>query len=212
MNDENQSAHPVSPKSSAAQTLEGIARNAAEDWFSERGRALYALQKIILAAIKAGVELKEEEQTQLREFIRRTETHWQNCNTCREAFEELGKPEADVNAGDPSKQKEVPYDFAPWKPPFSYEPEGSMICDIDEKLILDIRGWGFLTGRGGMRSGTSLGLAETEAAAIQDALGWHVTKLLNDSSVGRASPHLPAPISPTPSPSSTPQAAGRGEG
>lgn len=70
---------------------------------------------------------------------------------------------------------EAPFDFTPWIPPFSYDAEGSRIVDSQDHLILDVRGWGFLTGKGY----AALGLREEVAECIQNKLGSHVTKLLN---------------------------------
>lgn len=75
------------------------------------------------------------------------------------------------------------FDYAPWKPPFHYDSNGTFVLDAKDRLIVDVRGWGFLTGKGGIRSGSSCGLNETTAVAIQNALGEHVAQLLNTSSV-----------------------------
>lgn len=83
-------------------------------------------------------------------------------------------------------QKDAPYDYAPWQPPFRYDSDGSMVVDANSNLIVDVRGWGYLTGSG------SLGMDETEAALLQDRLGEHVTKLLNLTSVGRGNENQPA--------------------
>lgn len=62
---------------------------------------------------------------------------------------------------------------AAWKPPFRYEQDGTMIVDSQDTLALDVRGWGYLTGAGGMD------LDHDKAAGIQDALGSLVADLLN---------------------------------
>lgn len=76
-------------------------------------------------------------------------------------------------------QKDSGYDFAPWKPPFYYDDQGSMICDSEDHMIIDIRGWGFLTGRGY----AARGLRDEVAEGIQNRLGDFLTKLLNEHSV-----------------------------
>ena|SRR5687768_9366830 len=63
----------------------------------------------------------------------------------------------------------------PWKPPFVYNRGGQWIQDSNGARILDMRGWGFLTGKGGMN------LPEDEAAKIQDGVGEYVTTLLNST-------------------------------
>ena len=57
--------------------------------------------------------------------------------------------------------------------PFLYEPRGQWITDSDHNRVLDIRGWGFLTGSG------KVGMSLEEGAEAQDAIGEHVTELLN---------------------------------
>ena len=64
--------------------------------------------------------------------------------------------------------------YAPWTPPFLYNRAGQWIEDIRGRRILDMRGWGFLTGRGG-----GLAMDEDEAAKIQDTIGEHVAVLMN---------------------------------
>jgi hypothetical protein len=60
-----------------------------------------------------------------------------------------------------------------WGAPFRYEPEGTMIVDANGDRILDVRGWGHLTGKG------AHGLPDSDAERIQDALGNAVAKILN---------------------------------
>jgi hypothetical protein len=72
-----------------------------------------------------------------------------------------------------------PFDFSPWAPPFTYDPDGTRIVDSQQRLILDVRGTGFLTGKGS----EALGMNKQEACWLQDALGEHVASLLNASSV-----------------------------
>lgn len=70
-------------------------------------------------------------------------------------------------------------DYTPWKPPFVYNRDGQWIEDVEGNRMLDMRGWGYLTGKGSQ----ALGLGEDEAAKIQDTIGAHVTGLLNADSV-----------------------------
>ena len=63
--------------------------------------------------------------------------------------------------------------YHPWKPPFNYNPDGQWIEDRNGERIVDIRGWGFLTGKG------SLAMDENKAAKIQDDLGKHLTEMMN---------------------------------
>ena len=65
--------------------------------------------------------------------------------------------------------------YEPWKPPFRYSADGQWIEDSNGQRMLDMRGWGFLTGKGS----EALGIDEDEAARIQDRIGAHVTGLLN---------------------------------
>lgn len=62
-----------------------------------------------------------------------------------------------------------------FKPPFRYDRDGSCVFDAAGNMILDVRGYGYLTGRG---SG-ALGLPDAEACAIQDEIGRHLADLLN---------------------------------
>lgn len=93
-------------------------------------------------------------------------------------------PEQRPSSAEPSVQPALVsatgFDFTPWIPPFSYDPHGTRIVDSKDRLILDVRGWGFLTGKGC----EALGIHEAKACSIQDALGGHVVALLNASSVG----------------------------
>lgn len=61
-------------------------------------------------------------------------------------------------------------------PPFSYDEFGSAIVDRDGHKMLDVRGWGYLTGRGGGRA-----LHDATAEKIQDAIGRKTAELLNAS-------------------------------
>lgn len=64
--------------------------------------------------------------------------------------------------------------FYPWTPPFTYCEEGQEIRDSRGQKIVDIRGWGYLTGKG-----EALGLSEDEAAQLQDKVGAYICKLMN---------------------------------
>lgn len=70
----------------------------------------------------------------------------------------------------------TPLSFAParkyWHPPFKHD--SGMIVDKDFHRILDVRGWGHLTGKG------SHGIDENAAAEIQDAIGEWVAVMLTD--------------------------------
>lgn len=62
-----------------------------------------------------------------------------------------------------------------WKAPFRYDEEGTMIWDANNERVLDVRGWGYLTGKGS----AALGLPPEEAATIQNDLGKIVVQSLN---------------------------------
>lgn len=65
--------------------------------------------------------------------------------------------------------------YAPWQPPFSYNMDGQWIEDSKGNRMLDMRGWGYLTGKGS----EALGMDEDDAAKIQDAIGQRTAELLN---------------------------------
>jgi len=73
-----------------------------------------------------------------------------------------------------SKPASVPC-YAPFKPPFKYDGMGQCVFDNDGQLILNIRGWGFLTGTGG-----GLGYDAEKAASIQDKIGERITQIMNE--------------------------------
>lgn len=75
----------------------------------------------------------------------------------------------------PAAEPSEKFCYLPWKPPFVYNCEGQWIEDSCGSRVLDLRGWGYLTGKGS----EALKLDEDRAAAIQDKLGAHVVKLLN---------------------------------
>ena len=64
--------------------------------------------------------------------------------------------------------------YAPWKPPFRYEDFGTQIVDSGGQKILDMRGWGFLTGQG------SLAMDSAKAEEIQIRIGNRVAELMNE--------------------------------
>ena len=73
-----------------------------------------------------------------------------------------------------SKSASVPC-YAPFKPPFKYDCMGQCIFDDEGQLILDMRGWGFLTGTGG-----GLGYDSEKAASIQDKIGERIAQIMTE--------------------------------
>ena len=65
--------------------------------------------------------------------------------------------------------------FAPWKPPFRYHADGQWIEDSNGQRMLDVRGWGYLTGMGS----EALGIGYDDAVKIQNAIGQLTVQLLN---------------------------------
>lgn len=65
--------------------------------------------------------------------------------------------------------------FPPWQAPFRYNDAGQWIEDAKGERLLDVRGWGHLTGKGS----TALGLDDQTAARLQDNLGRRVAELMN---------------------------------
>ena len=65
--------------------------------------------------------------------------------------------------------------YGPFVPQFKYNRDGQWIEDATGNRLLDLRGWGFLTGQGS----AALNMSEDEAAQIQDRIGEHVTGLMN---------------------------------
>lgn len=61
--------------------------------------------------------------------------------------------------------------YAPWEPPFYYDASGQWIHDSNGHRMLDLRGWGFLTGFHRIHAKT--------ATEIQDRLGERIAELLN---------------------------------
>lgn len=62
-----------------------------------------------------------------------------------------------------------------WLPPFRYDDEGQMIVDANGDRVLDVRGWGHLTGQGSHR------LCHDIAESIQGEIGYGVAQLLNQA-------------------------------
>lgn len=62
-----------------------------------------------------------------------------------------------------------------WKAPFRYDAEGQIITDANGERALDVRGWGYLTGRG------AEGIDVVTAIRIQDDFGASVVRILNAS-------------------------------
>lgn len=71
--------------------------------------------------------------------------------------------------------------YLPWSPPFHHE--CGCIFDSQQRKVLDVRGWGFLTGQGiGGK-----GLDHDVAAKVQDDLGKRIAALMNRDSGGSLS-------------------------
>jgi len=62
-----------------------------------------------------------------------------------------------------------------FKPPFRYDSEGQKVFDSEGNMVADIRGWGYLTGRGG------LDLSPDIAEKVQDEMGLRVAMLLTEN-------------------------------
>ncbi len=63
--------------------------------------------------------------------------------------------------------------YAPFKPPFRYCNVGNCIYDNNNELIVDIRGWGYLTGKG------SLGYTAQLAVSVQDKIGERIARFMS---------------------------------
>lgn len=50
------------------------------------------------------------------------------------------------------------------KPPFKYDDQGGFIIDAADNRVLDLRGWGYLTGRGV----GALGLSDIDASNLME--------------------------------------------
>jgi hypothetical protein len=64
--------------------------------------------------------------------------------------------------------------YAPWQPPFRYNIDGQLIEDSKGQRMLDLRGWGYLTGKGL----EALNMDEDAAAKIQDDIGKRIAEIL----------------------------------
>lgn len=62
-----------------------------------------------------------------------------------------------------------------WHGPFQYEREGAIVIDTRGNRIVDIPGFGLLTGSGSQAHG----LPEEEAEQIQDEIGEMIARFLN---------------------------------
>ena len=69
--------------------------------------------------------------------------------------------------------------YKPFKTPFWYDDEGYSIMDAYGNKVIDIRGWGYLTGKG---SGAK-GYKSEKAKAIQDNIGKRVAELMNKDTI-----------------------------
>lgn len=65
--------------------------------------------------------------------------------------------------------------FQPWEPPFQYNENNASIEDKRGERILDVRGWGRLTGKGM----GALGMSERRAIEIQNGIGRRIVELMN---------------------------------
>jgi hypothetical protein len=61
-----------------------------------------------------------------------------------------------------------------FKAPFRYEREGTRILDANGVWVADMRGWGYLTGTGG------LNLNRNVAAKTQDQMAEWIVELMNE--------------------------------
>ena len=64
--------------------------------------------------------------------------------------------------------------YEPFKKPFVYDDYGYSIMDAIGNKVIDIRGWGYLTGKG------ALGYSSDKAKEIQDNIGRHIAQMMND--------------------------------
>lgn len=70
--------------------------------------------------------------------------------------------------------KHRPFYF-PWEPPFQFLHRAGIIVDAHGKMFAEMRGWGFLTGRGE----SAARLSHEEGAVIQDKMGHHLVEIIN---------------------------------
>ena len=64
--------------------------------------------------------------------------------------------------------------YAPFKPPFKYDADGQCIFDSAGNMIVDVRGWGFLTGKG------AKAYKQEKAMNIQDGIGRRIAQIMNE--------------------------------
>ena len=64
--------------------------------------------------------------------------------------------------------------YAPFKPPFKYDADGQCIFDSAGNMIVDVRGWGFLTGKG------AKAYKQEKAMKIQDGIGRRIAQIMNE--------------------------------
>lgn len=76
--------------------------------------------------------------------------------------------------GEHFKEKEKTNPYAPFKPPFKYDEMGNYIFDSEGNMIVDVRGWGFLTGIGAM------GYDQEKAMRIQDGIGHRIARIMTE--------------------------------
>lgn len=74
--------------------------------------------------------------------------------------------------------------YFPWEPPFRYL-QGGLIVDARGKMFAEMRGWGFLTGRG--RGANRM--SQEAATVLLDKMGEHLAELINHTA--GISPPLP---------------------
>ena len=81
-----------------------------------------------------------------------------------------------LRQGDNAPDSVQPFDYSPFTPPFEFY--CGKILDSNGRNILDVRGWGFLTGTGGAH------LHPDKACAIQDNLGRRIAELMTQDAKG----------------------------
>lgn len=74
------------------------------------------------------------------------------------------------------EREKVEFDCSPWVPPFRFEV--TSVFDSKGHRVCDMRGWGFLTGKG-----CGLGLDGDTAAKIQDQMGETIANLLTAAAI-----------------------------
>lgn len=104
-------------------------------------------------------------------------THAQHVDWITGWWEQDMKLQADAAEKERVKQASIKLQHGSQfgKPPFSYCKMGQQIYDSNGLLVLDVRGWGALTGQG-----CACAVSEDQAMQIQDAFGTKVVQVLND--------------------------------